>query len=536
MEVQEWLNNNELSCNIFNKKYRNDNETLEEFFERVSHGYEPIKKLIREKKFLFGGRILASRGVSNRKVTYSNCFLAGTKVLTKAGYKNIEEIEIGDYVYSHSNTWNRVNEVMSRPYKGNIYKIISSNLLEPIFCTPNHKFLTNSGEWKAIENFIIKSVGHNRIDKLTSPDECIYHKWENITVDLTENFVCEANKRLVFNDNIVGIEAFMNDRGTNIWRRPKYFINRYFELDEEVLYLIGRWVGDGSITKRTNKVNPSIWQIVFNATTEKDVCNICFNIVKTHFPLLNPIIRETDQNVLSLRVENEIFSTWFENNFGHGCSGKYIPKWIGYPRNLLLGLLDADGSVHSQGDFKLLLKNSELIQWARKALFNLGINASNIKSETRQVADYFSIFKNQNRKLIPYLNKKYKDDRMNVNLGLDKTSIKIDDLEVLENFNTVVYNLSVENDHSYLVNGVFAHNCYVIQRPNDNIESIFDCAAKLARTYSYGGGCGIDLSNLRPNGATVHNAAKTTCGPVGFMDIFSQTTATIGQAGRRGQL
>ena len=78
-------------------------------------------------------------------------------------------------------------------------------------------------------------------------------------------------------------------------------------------------------------------------------------------------------------------------------------------------------------------------------------------------------------------------------------------------------------------------NCYVISPPEDNIESIFECASKLARTYSYGGGCGIDLSKLRPNGAAVHNAAKTTCGPVGFMDLFSQTTETIGQAGRRGQ-
>lgn len=75
MEINEWLNNNELSINIFNKKYRNGKETLEEFFERVSHGYEPIKQLIVDKKFIFGGRILASRGVSDRKVTYSNCYV-----------------------------------------------------------------------------------------------------------------------------------------------------------------------------------------------------------------------------------------------------------------------------------------------------------------------------------------------------------------------------------------------------------------------------------------------------------------------------
>ena len=76
-------------------------------------------------------------------------------------------------------------------------------------------------------------------------------------------------------------------------------------------------------------------------------------------------------------------------------------------------------------------------------------------------------------------------------------------------------------------------NCYVISPPDDNIESIFDCTKKLARTYSYGGGCGIDLSKLRPNGAKTNNAAKESSGPVSFMDIFSQTTQTISQNGRR---
>lgn len=79
-------------------------------------------------------------------------------------------------------------------------------------------------------------------------------------------------------------------------------------------------------------------------------------------------------------------------------------------------------------------------------------------------------------------------------------------------------------------------NCYVIAPPEDNIESIFECTTKLARTYSYGGGCGTDLSKLRPNGSIVHNAAKISDGPVSFMDLFSQVTQTICQGGRRGAL
>lgn len=79
-------------------------------------------------------------------------------------------------------------------------------------------------------------------------------------------------------------------------------------------------------------------------------------------------------------------------------------------------------------------------------------------------------------------------------------------------------------------------NCYVMNPPEDNLESIFQCASDLARTYSYGGGCGIDLSKLRPKGASTNNAAKESTGPISFMDIFSQVTGTISQAGRRGAL
>ena len=79
-------------------------------------------------------------------------------------------------------------------------------------------------------------------------------------------------------------------------------------------------------------------------------------------------------------------------------------------------------------------------------------------------------------------------------------------------------------------------NCYVITPPEDNIESIYDSRKKLARTYSYGGGAGVDLSKLAPAGAKVHNQAEQTTGAVSFMQGYSQTTEEIGQMGRRGAL
>lgn len=86
------------------------------------------------------------------------------------------------------------------------------------------------------------------------------------------------------------------------------------------------------------------------------------------------------------------------------------------------------------------------------------------------------------------------------------------------------------------INGVTLSNCFVCTPPEDNIESIFGTAYEMARTYSKGGGCGTDVSKLRPKGSIVHNAAKSTTGPTSFMELYSFVTGLIAQQGRRGAL
>ena len=79
-------------------------------------------------------------------------------------------------------------------------------------------------------------------------------------------------------------------------------------------------------------------------------------------------------------------------------------------------------------------------------------------------------------------------------------------------------------------------NCYYLPIKGDSIEGIFEAAREMARTYSYGGGVGIDISILRPKGSRVMNSALTSTGSISFMELYSLVTGTIGQAGRRGAL
>lgn len=75
-DVKQFFNNNELSIDIWTKKYKRPEDTsLEKWLDRVSGDNKYIKELIREKRFIFAGRTLANRGLEVG--SYSNCYSRG---------------------------------------------------------------------------------------------------------------------------------------------------------------------------------------------------------------------------------------------------------------------------------------------------------------------------------------------------------------------------------------------------------------------------------------------------------------------------
>jgi len=78
------------------------------------------------------------------------------------------------------------------------------------------------------------------------------------------------------------------------------------------------------------------------------------------------------------------------------------------------------------------------------------------------------------------------------------------------------------------------NNCYVMAIKDDAIDEIYKTVTSEALTYKYGGGCGHDLSVLRPSGESINGTGGESCGPTGFMNLFSENTNTIAQHGRRG--
>ena len=81
----KWLDDDYIK-DTWNKKYRNvvqkdentvNSETLHNWFKRVCNGNKELIQRMEDMKFLFGGRILANRGLvtKDHKVTLSNCYV-----------------------------------------------------------------------------------------------------------------------------------------------------------------------------------------------------------------------------------------------------------------------------------------------------------------------------------------------------------------------------------------------------------------------------------------------------------------------------
>ena len=78
MTAQEYFGS-QLGVDIWQNKYRNDDESFDDWLTRVSGGDPEVHQLIKEKKFMFGGRILANRGIEDKNVSMSNCYYLGIK-------------------------------------------------------------------------------------------------------------------------------------------------------------------------------------------------------------------------------------------------------------------------------------------------------------------------------------------------------------------------------------------------------------------------------------------------------------------------
>jgi len=461
MDVREWLGeDNELGISIWERKYRNGNESFDEWLDRVSGGNEKIRELIRKKRFLFGGRILANRGLAKegKKISYSNCFTGETQIITKDGIKRLDSL---------------VNQSVD---------------------------VLSYGAWR---NATVQSFGEQKVYRLS------IHKGKTLkTIDVT---------------------------GDHIWLVKGK--NGVFDEVKTLDLQPGMKLAD-SVLKCYKAYKPSPFGVAhgFHFGDGDHIDKRCLrtNICKGKEELLPYFTPDTVGN--SGEVMTVCGVPYFFNSYPDlHESPSYLYGW-------LAGYFAADGSVDERGACVICSTNKDNLEYVRNVLCVLGMPTGSIRSQDRvsnltgkpgtiYILSLERHYLNENF----FILSKHRDRFMSVESGAQKSWV-VDSVIDIDETREVYCAVEPERHAFTLDNNILTHNCYVCTPPEDNLESIFDCAKKLARTYSYGGGIGIDLSKLAPNGAKVRNAAKESSGAVSFMDLYSLVTGLISQNGRRGAL
>ncbi len=72
------------------------------------------------------------------------CFVAGTKVLTNNGYKNIEEVDLSDKLLTHTGKFQNILNLQKKEYNGELYKLDIKYHPTDIICTEEHPFYVRS--------------------------------------------------------------------------------------------------------------------------------------------------------------------------------------------------------------------------------------------------------------------------------------------------------------------------------------------------------------------------------------------------------
>lgn len=459
MTVQEWLGeDNKLGIDIWEKKYRYEDETFDEWLDRVSGGHEDVKRLILEHKFLFGGRILANRGLDNKgkKISYSNCFSYNTEIVTKNGIKQIGDLVGKDIKVLSYGKWRDATVRNFGTQKLVALHLRKNKAKKTIYVTEDHVWYV-SGQSKFVKKKTIE-----------------LRPGDQIPVDVLKCY--RSYKPSPFG---VAHGAFYGDGDHSGTSRRMNFCGDKKELID---YFTPDTVG-----------------------SSKDTLTIC-GIPKIFWN--KPSLDETPS---------------------------YLYGW-------LAGYFATDGAIDERGSCILTSSKREDLEFAQDVLAVLGIPCEEIRVQNRLsnlTNTYSNIYILTLNKA--YLNESFfvikKDrDRFINNPPIKNGTWKVVNVDTEDNKIDQVYCVVEPEKHSFTLKGnILTHNCYVLT-VDDSIESIFDCAKKIARTYSYGGGCGVDISKLSPRGAKINNAAKETSGAVSFMDLYSLVTELIGQSGRRGAL
>jgi len=368
-----------------------------------------------------------------------DCFVEGTLIWTNDGFKPIENIKVGDMVLTHTNNYKPVYKTIRK--KTNKLCDIKISGSEIITTTENHPFYV-------------------RKKKLV---------WDNNTrsnwVQLEEPEWLEVSK--LNKDYRVGI-PINNMSQIPKWNGVQKFTRNQFgcetvELENKIesllsnvdfWWLIGRYMGDGLYYNGNGKYQFEICCNKNNNETN-EIKMVLDRLTEFNYNL-------SEKNTTNVFAINRKELVAFVEQFGKGAEGKRITNDIlNLPKNFLKSFLDGylSADAHYQNDvncYKITTVSKDLAYGLQRCILKVYGKYCSMSIKDAYTGEIEGRVVNCRK--IYILNFYMSSARMNYKIENDYAWVNIKSIKAYEK-ESIIYNLSVNDDESYTVNNFAVHNC-----------------------------------------------------------------------------
>ena len=379
------------------------------------------------------------------------CIFKGQEVLTKNGFINIENVNIGDYVYTHLGNFKKVINKTTRLERNKLKATIDyygNN--KPLEVTEDH------------ELFVFDKKDENlkwlRADEVKPGRHYLSLRKSNIS----------KNKLLEINIKNKVSKSFLNNFGIEQTNQRLKSLPEKIILSNDLLYAFGVYIAEGSSTIGLN--SSSVVTISGNLNTEKEWINKNAEILSSNFNMSFSIEEKSEQTGITARLYSKELALLFIEWFGKGSHNKKLPDWIWecneeQVKCLLNGYYDGDG--HARKNSQNMVTVSSLLS-SQLILLHSAINQpisirKEKNTEFKTTSEHYRLEFNK----IDGHRICQKDDY--ILFRIHSLNLKVPNKD---NGADRTYDLEVEDDSSFVVGQANVHNCWRIGQKRD-VEVIY---------------------------------------------------------------